>query len=542
MGISMVGLDFTRAGVQEREAFSPSAAVRRELLKSIAADPGLDGCVFISTCNRSELYLSHLDHVQPDGVALLCQALGLNPDPVRRLFVHRHEREAFLHLMRVASGMAASVLGDGQIVTQVRTALEEAREAGSADAELETLFRSAVTAGKKVKTTVLFEHAGASVADVAVRRLAETFGGLSGKKALVIGNGVIGRLAAETLRDRGAEVAMTLRAEKFGRTPPPESCRLVPYEDRYRLLAERDIVVSATTSPHFTLEAGALAGATVGLPDTEAKLDRGGLWIVDLAVPRDIDPEVGKLPGVTLWNVDDLRNAADPTVNALRLLEAERILEGEAKRFEAWRENRGRRRRRRGGMPNFPIFINVDGVKVLMVGGGKIAARRTGALLRFGAKVRVVAPAIGPEMEKLLRNSAKGTEVNGGTVEWHLGVYRPEDLAGATLAIAAADDREVNRRVGMDAKARGILVSVADRQEECSFFFPALIEGEVLTAGLISKNGDHALVKKAAVEIREELEKIEQDLSGGRAGEPAGGDSGGTNHGCDTAEPSGFAS
>lgn len=156
MGISMAGLDFTRAGVSEREAFSPDLAERRALLKNIRSGGGVDGCVLIATCNRTELYYSHPDASEPDGVRLLCCALSKEPDLFRDLFVVRHEHEAFLHLMRVAAGMAASVLGDSQIITQVRTALEEAREAGSADPTLETLFRSAVTAGKKSEDLGLF--------------------------------------------------------------------------------------------------------------------------------------------------------------------------------------------------------------------------------------------------------------------------------------------------------------------------------------------------------------------------------------------------
>ena len=484
----MAGLDFQTASMEAREAFSLAGDRLVEVLRDIHGGE-VAGCAIVSTCNRTELYLSHSGEPNPDGAELLCRAIGLDAEANRENFVVRQGRVALVHLMRVAGGMRSSVLGDDQIITQVRTGIETAREAGTADAMLEAVFRAAVTAGKKIKTRISFAREGGSVAAEAVRTVAGHFGDLSGRRALVIGNGVIGRLAAAGLREKGCEVSVTLRRYRHGRTEVPDGCVGVDYDERYAVMAECDIVVSATSSPHQTI-----------VREEASRLARLPAVFVDLAIPRDIDPETGDLPGVTLWNVDSLKtNPGDE--QAAQFAMADDIIADEAKRFEIWRQNRRHRTRRIGGAPSdFPVFINLHGATVMVAGGGKVAARRVDTLLGFGAEIRLVSPAAAPEMEKLLTR---------GGVEWLREDYDSEHLDGVTLAIAATDNREVNRRVGLDARERGILVSVADRRDECSFYFPAIIKAGVLTAGLVSGNGDHALVKRAAAKIRREMEYFE---------------------------------
>ncbi|MDR1518931.1 MAG: NAD(P)-dependent oxidoreductase [Planctomycetota bacterium] len=165
------------------------------------------------------------------------------------------------------------------------------------------------------------------------------------------------------------------------------------------------------------------------------------------------------------------------------------------------------------GTPDFPIFINLRGVEVLVIGAGGVAVRRIGALLDFGARVRVVAPELSAGMERCL-----GRE---GLI-WEKRRYRSRDMDGVALAVAASNDRKVNRRAGLDARKRGVPVSVADRRDECSFFFPALIRSGRLTAGLVSRRGDHALVRRAAAKMRDELEKFDAGHPFGDEGERAG--------------------
>ncbi len=511
MAITMFGLDFTTADVREREAFSPTEPLRSAVMRHAAGADGIRGAVFLVTCNRSELYLSHAEDHFPDGPALIADALERDAATAARLFTRRDDREAILHLMRVASGLESSVLGDDQIITQTRAALEAARDAGATDPVLETLFRSAVTAGKRVKTSVRFSREGASVAAAGVDTIAAAAGNLAGRRAIVIGNGTVGRQAATYLASLGAVVVMTVRAH---RKDVGTGFVTVPFENRYAEMSGRDIVVSATSSPNYTVTA-----------DEFARVTEPPRYLLDLAVPRDIDPAIGVHGGATVWNVDDLRHD-DAGENRPFLLEAEALIREEAKRFITWNQNRTRRLAREPGRPNFPLFINVMGTRVMVAGGGKIAARRAVALLRFDARVVVVSPEIGPELERY---------IDSPNLVWERREYRSDDLDGVTLAIAATDSREVNERIGVEARRRGILVSVADRRDECTFYFPALIEGDLFTAGIISKNGDHTLVRKAAAEIREELDRIEKDIACGQPGEQAGDSASHNGYGRDTA-------
>lgn len=143
--------------------------------------------------------------------------------------------------------------------------------------------------------------------------------------------------------------------------------------------------------------------------------------------------------------------------------------------------------------PYFPIFVSLAGKKVTVVGGGKIAARRIGVLVQYGAYIRVVAPSICEEIR----------ELDKGSLEIIERYYQSKDLEGSFMVIAATDKREVNKMIGSDAKAIGAQVSVADSREECSFYFPAVVRNENMSMGLVSDGTDHKGAAKAARELRE---------------------------------------
>lgn len=145
-----------------------------------------------------------------------------------------------------------------------------------------------------------------------------------------------------------------------------------------------------------------------------------------------------------------------------------------------------------GQYPRFPLFIDLTGQKVVLVGGGTIALRRARTLLQFGAQVVVIAPTLHPDMPPV-------THVNRP--------YQPGDLDGATLAVAATDCRETNRQVGQEAHTRSIPVSVADDPSACTFFFPAVCLGDGVVAGVVGDGSDHARTARCAGQIREILEE-----------------------------------
>ena len=346
---------------------------------------------------------------------------------------------------------------------------------------LETAFRTAISAAKEIKTCVHLTKTSVSAAKKAVDFMAEQLGGIRDKRAMVIGNGEMGRLSAELLLEAGCQVWVTLRTYRHGETRVPAGCGVVPYDDRYDVLDSMDLVISATTSPHYTLTT-----------DRLCQLARRPLMMIDLAIPRDIEPSISDFPDTAVYNIDQLGERVRRTVPP----EAYAILEKHMDRFLHWTDYRRKLAssdQKEALAPRFPLFIDLRGKKCVVVGGGTVANRRAGVLRSFGADVTVVAP------------TWKGDE---DAVEWIPRLYQTGDLEGAALAVSATDDREINRQVGEDARAMGIPVSVSDRMEECTFFFPAVCMGDGLTAGVVSDGAGHKRTAEAAKAIRRTLEDM----------------------------------
>lgn len=291
LNIIMAGLDHEHADIALREQLSFVAGQVSGLLQKIRATPQVCGCVLLSTCNRTELYLSLEigSAIQP--AALLCQVAGV-PQGLFT-FVTRKHAQAEQHLMEVACGLKSQILGEDQIVTQVKNAVKLAREMQTTDAILETLFRYAITAGKEVKTETKLTAVSLSAAHRGVEVATHIFDNLADKRAVVIGNGEMGRLAATLLIEQGAQVTVTLRSYRHGETIVPRGCKTHPYENRVEVIDGADLVLSATTSPHFTLTRAQIA-----------QMHQKPKLLVDLALPRDIEPTASTLTSV--YNMDDL--------------------------------------------------------------------------------------------------------------------------------------------------------------------------------------------------------------------------------------------
>lgn len=319
----MTGIDFVHAPLEKREAVSLVRGQVLALLPRIAAMEGVAGCALLATCNRTELYLHGADGRMPDPLETLAAALGFEAAAYRGFSVKRSGEDAVRHLMQVAAGLESQIFGDDQIVTQVKDAAALAREAGSADAVLDTLFRRAVTAGKRVRTETRLTGVPASAAEVGARRAQAFFGSLEGRRAVVIGNGEMGRLAAATLRAQGCAVTVTLRSYRHGETVVPAGCDTFPYDRRCEILDGADLAVSATTSPHFTLTA-----------EQVAAMKNPPQLLLDLAMPRDIEQSAGADARVTLLNLDDLGDLGDPSAAARAV--AARILGEEEQAFYDW--------------------------------------------------------------------------------------------------------------------------------------------------------------------------------------------------------------
>lgn len=338
MALIMAGIDYKTADVDIRGLFSFTGAAGGDLMEVARALPGVEGCVLLSTCNRTELYLSYGGDTEPDPVEILCVAKGLSPMTYGGFFIRRRRRAAVLHLMMLTAGLRSQIRGEDQILAQVKTAVTAARELRCCDGVLETLFRCAISASKKSKTLVPLSNVDTSVVGRALEVLTGRLGTLENKTALVIGNGEMGRLTASMLATAGCKVTMTLRSYKRGAVEIPAGCGSIPYDDRYRYLPGCDIAVSATSSPHLTLSREALL-----------QCPRIPSLLVDLAVPRDIDPFASTLPGVTCWDIDTLGGNTPDGETAEKLLAIKGIVEEYMDRFDKWARYRSTLVPERGG-------------------------------------------------------------------------------------------------------------------------------------------------------------------------------------------------
>ena len=472
MTLVMSGLDCHTASLDLRQQLAFSRSRAEEFLRWLYAQPGVEGCALLSTCNRTELYISGNPQTP---WRLLCCGAGIPETALEDSFVTRCGMDAARHLMEVCCGLHSQILGEDQIITQVRLAMELAQQAKTADPTISALFRAAVTAGKRARTEVSVSHGSPSMGSRCRDILLQELGTLEGKRVLVIGNGQMGRLAAQLLRQAGASVCVTLRTYRHGETVVPAGCKTVSYEDRVAALEDVDALVSATTSPHYTLTAQQLG--QVRKPPKVA---------VDLAVPRDIDPACARW--MRCYDADSLGSSGPGSEEALEAMRS--IAAQELERFDHWQ----RRQELTDKPPKFPLFVDLTGKKVVLVGGGTIASRRIAARRLFGCEIEVIAPE--------LRCSPEG-------LSWKRREYASGDLRGAYLAIAATNSRTVNHQVGVDAGMLGIPVSVADCEGECTFYFPAVCTGENLIAGVVSGGKDHHRTARAAKAIRRALEELE---------------------------------
>jgi glutamyl-tRNA reductase len=316
MSLVLVGTSHRLSPVEVREriAFDLEEAAR---LAEQLADGGEAVC--LSTCNRTELYFSHPD---PDEV----EALGADALLGDEVELYRmRDEDAALHLFRVAAGLDSLVPGEGEILGQVR----DAYEAGARGPVLDRLFREALRVGKKVRTETAIAESPASVSSAAAALAQQVFGELSGCKVLLIGAGEVSELAARALTARGATIsAVTSRTQESAeRLAEAFGARAVPFDSLGLELQQADVVVSSTSSPEPILSRGQI-------PDRKGR----PLFVIDLAVPRDVDPAVAELEDCYLYDIDDLQAVVRESLSGRRR-EAERaeaIVEQEARRFRDW--------------------------------------------------------------------------------------------------------------------------------------------------------------------------------------------------------------
>ena len=326
----MIGIDFNRASVDIRAKFSFTKKKAVEAMGKLKEEKDILGCIILSTCNRMEIWVSSQGEETDFLYEFLCRERELPQEEYRSYFTKRSGKEAVNHLFYLTSGLKSQILAEDQIITQVKDALTLAREIYCTDNVLEVLFRMAVTAAKKVKTEVTFSRANTSVIHQAIQMLENQGFHFPGKTCMVIGNGEMGKMTALAMKEAGADVTVTVRQYRSGVVNIPLGCQRINYGDRMEFLPKCDIVISATASPNYTITREAFSEAAV---DSDVIL-------IDLAVPRDIEPAVGELPNVRLYDIDSFRiDAASPKLQA-SMKKAGEILDEQMKKFYDWFDGR----------------------------------------------------------------------------------------------------------------------------------------------------------------------------------------------------------
>ena len=330
MSISMIGIDYKKASVDVRAQFSFTKKNTVAALENLKKEPGILGCIILSTCNRMEIWASTGEDWKGSLYEFLCREKEKDPDEFRQYFVSRKEEEAVEHLFYLTSGLKSQILAEDQIITQVKDALALSREAYCTDNVLEVLFRMAVTAAKKVKTQVSFSRANSSVIHQAIERLENQGFSIQGKTCMVIGNGEMGKVTALALKEAGADVTVTVRQYRSGIVTIPQGCDRINYGERLEFLPKCDLAVSATASPNYTLTMEQIENAEIP----------GHIVLIDLAVPRDIEPSAGTLSNVTLYDIDIFKiDAVSPKLQA-SLDQAGKILQEQQEEFYSWYNGR----------------------------------------------------------------------------------------------------------------------------------------------------------------------------------------------------------
>ena len=329
MSIQMIGIDHTKASIDVRTVFSFTKKAISETLEKWKEKQEIAGCIILSTCNRMEIWISTAEG-DVDLYEMLCQEKKIDPDAYREYVISRREGEAVHHLFELACGLQSRILGEDQIITQVKDALSMAREQFATDNVLEVLFRMAVTAAKKVKTEVVLSDANSTAIHKAVQELKDQGYLFEGKTCMVIGNGEMGKLSANVFKEQGASVTVTVRQYRSGVVQIPSGCERIDYGKRLELLPSCDYVVSATSSPNYTLTKEAIE--SLGLDHD--------VIMIDLAVPRDIETAAGELEHVTLYDIDYFK--ADHTSEQVKenIKKAESILDIQMHEFFDWYEGR----------------------------------------------------------------------------------------------------------------------------------------------------------------------------------------------------------
>lgn len=352
----LAGLNHKTAPVEIREKVAVPGWRLAQTLAGLKADRGLDEVAVLSTCNRTEVYTVIARPTAPDGLSaasLLTELMSpahaeATPPDVAAHLYGLNNLEAAGHLFRVACGLDSLVLGESEILGQVKAAYDAACTARTAGPVCHALFQGALRTGARARSETSISACAVSIPYVSLGLARKVFADLAGKRALLVGTGEIGRVALRHLAESGLGevVAANRTLDKAERALAelelgsagngcPVRFRAVTLDGIPEAMAQADIVLACSEAPHYVINPGTVArviGARRGRP----------LLLVDLGIPRQIDPALGRQEGVYLFDLDDLESVVQANLEERRREagKVEKIIADEVGRFDAWRRRR----------------------------------------------------------------------------------------------------------------------------------------------------------------------------------------------------------
>jgi len=331
--LMVVGLNYRTAPVAVREHFWISENRRYEALVHLSHAEGIEELIVMATCNRTEFWLwaNDVTLAANSVMRLLGAEYGLKLCEWKH-FYRLLDETALLHIFRVASSLDSMVVGEPQVVSQVKQAWQQAQKVGATGRFLDAVLQKALTVSKRVRTETAIGNAPVSIPYAAVELARQTLGTLNDKKVLLLGAGKMSELSARGLLNHGAASVRVINrtlehatelATKLGGVA-------IPFEERWQHMAEADIIISSTSCPHTIL-----SREEAEIMIRERKKKDQPLVIVDIAMPRDIDSAVRDVKGIFLYDLDDLENVVDHNAGEREATaaEAQKILLFEAQGF-----------------------------------------------------------------------------------------------------------------------------------------------------------------------------------------------------------------
>ena len=537
-----ISVTYRTAPVDVREKFAWSNRAIDQLQNEDAVRNSRYGLVVLSTCNRSEIYFSS-DIGMDTMKDLIKSHRGIDDALFDQYVVEYEDEDAARHLFEVTCGMDSMVIGEDEIQRQVKDAYQFAHELGKTGMEMNKLFQGALRCSRSIKAETDIKYLPVSIGTLTANYAAE-FAKELGRpaKALIIGaSGKIGSVVVKDMIDlKSFDIYCAMRQHHvdFGDDTLNGQVTEIGYDDRYSVMNDTDIVISVTRSPHCVIKKDRVES---NIDDYKERL------MIDLAIPRDIEPEVGEIEGVRLYDVDFIKNMAEEnnrkkaeirnemnkkiddiyhetlddigfsllmdekkdilneepdlkkTVFGMRathsLSDLRRTIE--IKEFAKRHGHAGEA----SGTGYFPFMIDLTGKKVLVVGAGTAAKYKVRSLVEAGADLTVKALAISPEVAEYSDSATIITEV-----------YQDGEAGNYDIVVAATSNSSVNSRIVRDAKKAGRLVCPAEKPGDGDFIFPAVIRGKDYSVAVSTDGKDPHAAKLLKEKIADGLEDELADM------------------------------